>query len=266
MNIYQSILEMQRRGESGALCSIIESHGSVPRHTGSKMLVKETGEFIGSVGGGEIENRVIKEAKQSILDGKSRRLSYNMVDPSQGDPGICGGQVEFFVEPILAQPMILVIGAGHVGKAVTHLAKWLGFCVVVSDDREEFCNPLVVPEADEYVCCAMADIPKKVKICSQSYLVLTTGGVPIDTPGLPALLETPAAFIGIIGSKKRWLATRKNLVGTGISEEKLDKVISPIGLELKAETPEEIAVSILAEVLMLRNDASGLRMTMKSGK
>ncbi len=266
MNIYQSILEMQRKGESGALCSIIESHGSVPRHTGSKMLVIETGEFIGSVGGGEIENRVIKEAKQSILDGKPRRLSYNMVDPSQGDPGICGGQVEFFVEPILAQPMILVIGAGHVGKAVTHLAKWLGFRVVVSDDREEFCNPLVVPEADEYVCCAMLDIPKKVKINSQSYLVLTTRGVPIDTPGLPALLDTSAAFIGIIGSKKRWLATRKNLVGTGISEEKLDKVISPIGLELKAETPEEIAVSILAEVLMLRNDASGLRMTMKSGK
>ena len=125
-----------------------------------------------------------------------------MVDPSQGDPGICGGQVEFFVEPILAQPMILVIGAGHVGKAVTHLAKWLGFRVVVSDDREEFCNPLVVPEADEYVCCAMVDIPKKVKITAESYLILTTRGVPIDTPGLPALLDTSAVFIGIIGSKE----------------------------------------------------------------
>ena len=112
MNIYQSILDMQRKGELGALCTIIESHGSVPRHTGSKMLVSETGNLFGSVGGGEIENRVIKEAKQSILDGKTRRLSYNMVDPARGDPGICGGQVEIFVEPILAQPMILVIGGG----------------------------------------------------------------------------------------------------------------------------------------------------------
>ena len=266
MNIYQTILDMQRKGESGALCTIIESHGSVPRHTGSKMLVNATGLLTGSVGGGEIENRVIKEAKQSILDGKARRLSYNMIDPTRGDPGICGGQVEFFVEPILAQPMILVIGGGHVGKTVTHLAKWLGFRVVVSDDREEFCNPTTVPGADEYICCAMAEIPDRVKITNQSYLILTTRGVSIDTPGLPGLLETSAAFIGIIGSRKRWLATRNNLLATGISEEKLDKVISPIGLELRAETPEEIAVSILAEILLLRNGATGLRMTMKSGK
>jgi xanthine dehydrogenase accessory factor len=97
-------------------------------------------------------------------------------------------------------------------------------------------------------------------------LILTTRGVAIDTPGLPALMETSAAYIGIIGSKRRWLATRKNLIEMGIKEEKLDKVVSPIGLELKAETPEEIAVSILAEILMLRSGASGLRMTMKQGK
>ena len=266
MNIYQAILDMQRKGESGAVCTIIESHGSVPRHTGSKMLVSETGQLTGSVGGGEIESRVIAEAKLSILDGKTRRLSYNMVDPSRGDPGICGGQAEIFVEPILAQPMILVIGGGHVGKTVTHLAKWLGFRVVVSDDRAEFCNPIAVPEADDYVCCPMAEIPQRVRINSQSYLILTTRGVAIDTPGLPALMETSAAYIGIIGSKRRWLATRKNLIEMGIQEEKLNKVISPIGLELKAETPEEIAVSILAEILMLRSGASGLRMTMKPGK
>jgi xanthine dehydrogenase accessory factor len=266
MNIYQAILEMQRKGESGALCTIIESSGSVPRHTGSKMLVSESGQLTGSVGGGEIESRVKEEAKQSRQDGKTRRLSYNMVDPTRGDPGICGGQAEIFVEPILAQPLILVIGGGHVGKTVTHLAKWLGFRVVVSDDRAEFCNPVAVPEADDYVCCPMAEIAQNVKINSQSYLILTTRGVAIDTPGLPALMETSAAYLGIIGSKRRWLATRKNLIEMGIKQEKLDKVVSPIGLELKAETPEEIAVSILAEILMLRSGASGLRMTMKQGK
>ena len=266
MNIYQSILEMQQDGESGALCTIIECHGSVPRHTGSKMLVKETGGIIGSVGGGEIENRVIEEAQLSIKDGKARRLSYNMVDPGRGDPGICGGQAEIFVEPILSQPTVIVIGGGHVGKAVIYLAKWLGFRVVLSDDREEFCNPQAVPGADDYIPSLMAEIPQKIKIHAQCYLVLTTRGVSIDTLGLPVLLDTPAAFIGIIGSKRRWLETRKNLLNAGIAKEKLEKVVSPIGLELKAETPEEIAVSIMAEILMLRNDASGIRMTMKASK
>lgn len=263
MNIYQAILEMQRLGESGALCTIIESHGSVPRHTGSKMLVHESGQITGSVGGGEIENRVFEEAFAAMQDGKVRKLTYNMVDPNRGDPGICGGQAEIIVEPILAQPTIVVIGGGHVGKTVTHLAKWLGFRVVLSDDRAEFCNAQAVPEADVYLNCPMADIPAKTRITPQTSIVLTTRGVSVDTPGLPALLETDAAYIGIIGSKKRWLATRKNLLDAGISAEKLNKVVSPIGLELKAETPEEIAVSILAEVLMLRNQASGTRMTMK---
>lgn len=263
MRIYHAIIEMQRKGESGALCTIIESHGSVPRHTGSKMLVSEAGQLTGSVGGGEIENRVIEEAMLSILDGKIRRLVYNMVDPTRGDPGICGGQAEILVEPILVQPSIVIIGGGHVGKTVTHLAKWLGFRVVLSDDRSEFCNPMAVPEADEYVCCPMAELPSKTKINRQDMIILTTRGVDIDTPGLPALLDTSAAYIGIIGSKRRWLATRKNLLEAGIATEKLDRVVSPIGLELKAETPEEIAVSIMAEVLMLCNQATGARMTMQ---
>lgn len=263
MNIYQAILDMQSRGESGALCTIIASHGSVPRHTGSKMLVYESGQITGSVGGGEIESRVIEEAFESMLDGKVRKLTYNMVDPNRGDPGVCGGQAEVMVEPILAQPTIIVIGGGHVGKTVTHLAKWLGFRVVLSDDRAEFCNSQAVPEADAYLNCPMAEIPTKTRITSQTMIILTTRGVSVDTPGLPALLDTDASYIGIIGSKKRWLATRKNLLDNGIQVEKVNKVISPIGLELKAETPEEIAVSILAEVLMLRNQASGTRMTMK---
>ncbi len=263
MNIYEAILDVQKIGMAAALCTIIESHGAVPRHIGSKMLVREDGTLFGSVGGGETENRVIQGAKEVILDGKPRILSYKLVSPAEGDPGICGGQLEVYVEPILPNPVLVVIGGGHVGRAVVHLGKWLGFKTVVSDDRPEFCNAAAVPEADDYVVCKMAEIPEKIKVNSQTYLVLTTRGVAIDTPGMPALMETNAAYLGIIGSKRRWLATRKNLVSAGISEEKLQKVISPIGIELKAETPEEIAVSILAEILMLRNGASGQRMTMK---
>lgn len=266
MNILQEALQLQQRDIAFALCTITHSSGSVPRHVGSKMIYKEDGSLIGSVGGGETENRVIQEAKQALVDGKPRKLVYHLVNPAEGDPGICGGTAEVFVEPFLPHPTIIVVGGGHVGKAVAHLAKWLGFKIVVSDDRPEFCTPDMHPDADEFVICPMAELPNHYRIHSQTYLVLTTRGVPVDTAGLPPLLATSAVYIGIIGSKRRWLTTRKNLLTAGIPEEELNKVVSPIGIELKAETPEEIALSILSEIMILKNDASGLRMTMQSAK
>lgn len=264
MNILKEAVKLEDKGVGYAICTIVHSSGSVPRHIGSKMVVLEDGSIMGSVGGGETENRVIQEAGEALQDGKPRKLVYNLVDPARGDPGICGGTVEVFVEPVLPHATVLIVGGGHVGKAVAHLTKWLGFRVVVSDDRPEFCTPEMNPDADELIICDMADIPAHTRIHSQTYLVLTTRGVPVDTAGLPPLLDTPAAYIGIIGSKRRWIATRKNLLESGITEEKLKKVVSPIGLEINAETPEEIAVSIMAEILLLRTGASGKRMTMQT--
>ncbi len=260
MSIYKSVNELEKEGKAGALAMIISSRGSTPRHTGSKMLVYENGSFIGTVGGGEIENRVIAEARQSMEDGHSRLLHYNMSDPSLGDPGICGGQVEVYVEPILPKPAVVVIGGGHVGKAVAHLAKWLNFRVIVSDDRPEFCTPEANPDADEFVCCPMEEIPSNLNITSQMYLILTTRGMNVDVPGLPPLLDSRAAYIGVIGSERRWLMSRKGMLDAGLEEEKLNKVNSPIGLEIQAETPEEIAVSILAEIIMQRNGGTGQSM------
>jgi len=239
------------------VCTVVRSRGSTPRHATSKMLVYPDGHIIGTVGGGELENRVIAEAQKAIQDGESRLLEYSMADPQRGDPGVCGGQVEVFVEPIMPKPVLVVVGSGHVGKAVAHLAKWLGFRVAVNDDRPEFCNPQAVPEADEFYTVPMAELPDHLKITPWTYLVLTTRGVAVDVPGLPVLLDSPAAYLGVIGSRKRWLTTRKALLERGISEEKLKRVRSPIGLELKAETPEEIAVSIMAEIIMLRQGGDG---------
>ena len=258
--IYQAIAALQAERGAGAVCTIIESSGSTPRHEGSKMLVYEDGHFIGSVGGGEVETRIITEALASIQDGKSRRLEYNMVNPQRGDPGVCGGTLEVYVEPILPDPLLLVIGGGHVGKAVAHLSKWLGFRVAVSDDRPEFCSQEANPDADEFYPIAMADLPHHLKFSSRTYVVLTTRGAAVDIEGLPALLDQPFAYLGLIGSRRRWSVARNTLVEKGIAEEKLARVHSPIGLELKAETPEEIAVSILAEIIMLRNGASGKSM------
>jgi xanthine dehydrogenase accessory factor len=252
LEIYRALAELENTGESAALCIIVHTQGSTPRHVGSKMLVYPDGRVLGTIGGGELESRVIQEAFSALQEGKPRRLQYRMADPEQGDPGVCGGQLEVYVEPISPRPTLLVVGVGHVGQAVAHLGHWLGFRVVVSDDRPEFCNPEVVPEAEEFHPVPLKELPKHFRITPQTYLVLTTRGVTIDVPGLPALLETPAAYIGVIGSRRRWETTRRELQAAGVPEEKLERVVSPIGLDIAAETPEEIAVSILAQIILFR--------------
>jgi xanthine dehydrogenase accessory factor len=259
-SIYQSLSELEATHKPVAFCMVVNTRGSTPRHSTSKMLVYPDGHILGTVGGGELENRVRKEALASLLDGQPRLLSYNMTDPSHGDVGVCGGQVEVFVEPILPSPMVVVLGGGHVGKAVAHLAKWLGFRVAISDDRPEFCTPESNPDADEFYPLTMAELPLHLNITRQTALILTTRGNNVDIAGLPVLLESQAGYIGVIGSLKRWSETVKSLNEAGISDEQLKRVHSPIGLGIGAETPEEIAVSIMAEILMLRSGSFGKQM------
>jgi xanthine dehydrogenase accessory factor len=259
-SIVKALLELEDKNLPGVLCTIVKTQGSTPRHEGSKMLVYPDRKIIGSVGGGEVESRVIDQSIEAFSDGKTRLLHYDMVDPTAGDPGVCGGQVEVFVEPIIPSPLIVIVGGGHVGKAVGHLAKWLNFRVAISDDRPEFCTPEANPDADTYYPVPMQDLPKSVNLSPFTYLVLTTRGSGVDVKGLPALLETEAAFIGVIGSRRRWIVTKKGLIDAGVPEEKLNKIHSPMGLELKAETPEEIAVSIMAEIIMLRNGGNAKSM------
>jgi xanthine dehydrogenase accessory factor len=254
LSIHQALVELTTKNEAGVLCTIIRTRGSTPRHAASKMLVYPDGHIFGTVGGGGLEQQVITTSLEALRDGQPRLLEFNMVDPSRGDVGICGGTVEVFVEPILPKPLLVVIGAGHVGKAVAHLAHWLGFRVAVNDDRAGFCSPDAVPDADEFYPCAMADLPNQLAITPWTYLVLTTRGMDVDVQGLPALLETPAAYLGVIGSQRRWAEARKQLLNAGMTEEKLARVHTPIGLDIHAETPEEIAVSILGEIIALRNE------------
>jgi xanthine dehydrogenase accessory factor len=263
-SIYQALAALEKEGGSGALCTIVRSRGSTPRRTGSKMLVYADGRFIGTVGGGEVESRVIREALEAIESGSPRILAYDMVNPQEGDPGVCGGQLEVYVEPVSPKPTLVVVGGGHVGKAVAHLARWLDFRVAVSDDRVEFCTPEANPDADVFYPVPMVELPEHLKITPHTYLVLTTRGAVVDIDGLPALLDSPAGYIGVIGSRRRWAVTRKALLDAGVPAEKLDRVHSPMGLELNAETPEEIAVSILAEIIMLRSAGTGKPMGLQA--
>ncbi len=253
MDILDILKEAVNTQKPVALCTIVNTSGAVPRHAGTKMVVFGDGSFTGTVGGGEVENLVIKEALSAINEGKTRLHNYDLIDVERGDPGLCGGSLSVFVEPYVHPPTAVIVGAGHVGRAVAHLASWLGFRVVISDDRSELCVPEKSPGGDIYLPVAMSKIPEKINIDKQTYLVLVTRGVDVDVEGLPALLNTDAAYIGLIGSKRRWKHTREKLSAIGVSEDDISRIKSPIGLSIEAETPEEIAISIMGEIINQRN-------------
>lgn len=256
--VYEAVLEAQRQGEPAALATVIAAQGSVPRHEGSKMLVRADGSFVGTVGGGAMEAKVIGEALAVLTDNQPRRASYTLNDLSAGDPGVCGGTVELFIEPVAVAPTLLVIGIGHVGKALAELGKWSGMRVVISDDRPAFCSPEYLPEMDGYVLCNPDEIAQHTRVHSQTYIAAVTRGLPVDIKLIPALLATEAPYIGVIGSRRRWALTAKALhEQQGLSDAQLARVHAPIGLELNAETPNEIAVSILAEIIMIRRGGTG---------
>ncbi len=257
VSLFERLAELQRKGEAVVLATVINTQGSVPRHEGSKMLIHPDGRIEGTLGGGDMESRVIKEALEALSAGGTRVLSYAFRDIEKGDVGVCGGDVQILLEPIRPQPKVIVVGGGHVGRAVAHLAHWLGFRVVLSDDRAEYATPEAAPDADEHVLGPLSELPNHVCIDENTYILLTTRGVPVDLEALPTLLETCAAYVGVIGSRRRWEFCIRELRRRGVPEDRIARVTSPMGLELNAESPEEIAVSILAEIIMLRRAATG---------
>lgn len=250
-SIYSDVANLEKAGLPGALCTIISTRGSTPRREGSKMLVYHNGEFSGTIGGGELEHRVIGEAIDAMKDGAPRTVSYSMTDPERGDPGVCGGQLDIFIEPILPRKKLIIIGGGHVGREVAHLGHWLGYKVIVCDDRKEISNPETIPDADDFYYDPLSSLKNDLEITHWTYFVLTTRSVDVDISILPTILMSDAAYFGVIGSKRRWATTKSKLQSSGIPEEKINAIHSPIGLDLGAETPEEIALSIMAEITSL---------------
>ncbi|GAB4526436.1 MAG: XdhC/CoxI family protein [Anaerolineae bacterium] len=260
--VFDALHTAQQAGEPVALATVVSTQGSMPRHAGSKMLVRADGSLVGTVGGGAMESLVIKEAMAALQDGQTRLRTYTLNNLEDGDPGICGGTAQIFIEPIGHTPILLVIGGGHVGKALAELGQWMGFKVLLSDDRPEFCNEAYLPGLDGYILCKPGDILEHVKITAQTYVAAVTRGLPVDKALLPALLTTDAAYIGLIGSQRRWTLTAKALEEEyGLTD--LSRIHAPIGLELEAETPKEIALSIMAEITMVRRGGTG--QPMKTG-
>lgn len=239
------------RGESVVLVTVVHTDRSVPRRAGARMLVFGDGSQRGTIGGGEMESRVLAEAAEALTMGSPRFVSFDLVDPGVGDPGVCGGTVSLYLEPFMPEPDLLIIGCGHVGKAVAELGHWLGFAVTALDDRPELATAQQMPTADEVLPGPLVETIPKAGITSNTHVVLVTRNLAVDLEAVPLILATPARSVGVMGSKRRWSITREKLLEGGVAEAELDRVRSPVGLEISAESPEQIAVSILAEIVQL---------------
>lgn len=252
-DIYEGIVQVRKRGEMAALATIVKVKGSTPRMEGSKMLVRADGSIVGSVGGGCLEAEVWDAAMKVIAEGTPRRLTFDLTGREETPEGlICGGIMEVFVEPVLPLPTLYIFGAGHIGFALSKIAKLTGFRVVVVDDRPAYANTERFPDADEFHVEDPALMIPKLNINQASYLVIACRGHLEDQQVLAEVVKTPAVYIGMIGSKKKVKTVFSNLKAQGVTEETLSRVHAPIGVPIATETPEEIAVSIMAEMIDVR--------------
>lgn len=254
-NLINQLNTSIKTGLPVCLCVVIETTGSVPRRASTKMLVFADGRTVGTVGGGTVEVRATEAALLALKDGQTRLVHYSLKESNDASVGTCGGEMTVYIEPQMTQSLLLIIGAGHLGKAVARAAAPLGFRVVLTDDRMESLDPAEYPANVEFVNSMMADLPKVIEFESNSYIVNVSRGTDVDIEGLPAILEQDFAYLGIIGSLKRWAHTRKGLLDKGVSLDRIRRIKSPIGLDIEGETPEEIAISILAEVIAFKNHA-----------
>ena len=239
------------------LATVVSTRRSVPRRSGTKMLVYDDGTQVGTIGGGAMESRVLEAAMESIQTGRTQLLEYALVDPGRGDPGVCGGDVQIYLEPYMPAHTVFVIGAGHVGRAVVDLANWLGYRTVVTDDRDGRVAEEAMPNADVRHAGTVAEALAEHKITEDTSVIVVSRDIDIDADAVPQLLGTPARYIGVMGSERRWGTVRKQLVESGVDETSLERIHVPIGLELHAETLEEIAVSILSEVIQVTRTPTG---------
>jgi xanthine dehydrogenase accessory factor len=255
MDLFEEIVKMRRAGQRGALATIVHTNGSIPSYESSRMLVREDGSLAGTIGGGCVEAEVWAAAKEVMQKESPRKMVFNLNNEATYDNGlICGGTVEIFVEPILPQPLLYLFGGGHVSMALAKVAASAGFGIGVVDDREAFANLQRFPMAQE-VFTSYEEAFAKIQPNASSYLVIVTRGHKEDMRVLAWAVRTAARYVGMIGSKRKVLSVYKALEQEGYRAEEMERVYAPMGLDIGALSPEEIAISIVAELIAVRRNA-----------
>lgn len=251
--VFAALGEALARAEDVALVTIVSTNGSTPQRVGAKMLVYADGRTVGTIGGGCYENDAFWKAREALTSRKAARVKYELDDDFAQENGlVCGGQMEVFIEPIEPSPAVYVIGAGHVGYYLAKFAHEAGFLVHVVDDREAFANRERFPTAAEVV---VEDVPAWLAAATlppSSYVVIVTRGHRHDLDALRAVVQRDLRYVGLIGSRAKVARVYEQLAEEGVDPERFAHVHAPIGLDLGAVTPQEIAVSILAELIAVR--------------
>jgi xanthine dehydrogenase accessory factor len=252
LDIYQELVNVVASGKRAVLATVISSRGSAPQNAGAKMLIKEDGTLVGTVGGGASELLMQEKATEVMNSGAPQILHLDLSGTGKDAVMICGGEMDIFLEPILPRETVYLFGAGHVSRSTASMAKALGFRVVIIDPRPSYNNEDRFPDADLLVVEDFDKSFSKLDVDRDSYIIIATTGHVLDEQCLECAIRTKAKYIGMLGSKKKVKEIKERLQQKGVSREQLDGVHAPVGLAIGAETPEEIAVSILAEVIKVR--------------
>jgi xanthine dehydrogenase accessory factor len=253
MDIYEEIVKLRQEGRRGAVATIVNVRGSIPSFETAKMLVRDDGSIVGTIGGGCVEADIWQAAREVMESEKPRTLTFNLNQDPKYDTGlVCGGTLDIFVEPVLPPALLYIFGAGHVSVNLYKVARSAGFDVTVLDDRAAYANRERFPDAKEIIAEDFDQAMSRLTPGESAYLVIVTRGHRDDMRVLRWAVQTRARYIGMIGSKRKTIAIFKELTKEGLLPELFERVHAPIGLDIGAITPEEIAVAITAELIAAR--------------
>jgi len=252
-DIFQKLADIEKEGGQAALAIVVRTKGSTPRKAGSKMIVMEDGSTVGTLGGGGLEKKVVEESLEALKGGKVKLTSFTL----EGSLDMmCGGEMEIYIEPINLREKLIIFGAGHITEALAPLMRSMGFRVTVVDDNPEVPEGGRFADIEEVHSEDMESYAERLPPESNAYIVILTRGFSKDEAVLERIIGKDFRYVGMIGSGKKIRTIKEDLISKGIQRERFSKLHAPIGLDIGAETPEEIALSIAAEIISVRKGKS----------
>ena len=254
LDVYDKLRELKDNNVPTALVTVIATKGSTPRETGAKMIVCNDGKVFGTIGGSAVEAMVIEEARECLNNNETKKIWHDLDDQEKADTGmICGGKMEFFIEPLMTSPCLYIFGGGHVALPLARLASTVGFSYIIVEDRPEFATVERFPDSKEIVLASSEEIDQKIEILPGDYIAIVTRSHELDYQALKKVLKSDAKYVGLIASKVKKKQVVGQLKEDGFDDSDIERIHSPIGLDIAAQTPEEIAVSIVAELIQVKN-------------
>jgi xanthine dehydrogenase accessory factor len=255
-DIYDQLKQLRDKNMPAALVTVIATKGSTPRDTGTKMIICGDGKVFGTIGGSAVEAIVIEEARECLKKNLTKKVWHDLDDKNNADTGmICGGKMEFFIEPLMTAPHLFIFGGGHVALPLSRFASMVGFSYTIVEDRQDFASIERFPNANEIIRVTSEEIDQKIKISASDYIAIVSRSHELDFLALKKTLKHDFKYLGLIASKIKKKQIFARLKEEGFKESAINRIHSPIGLDISAQTPEEIAISIVAELIQIKNNS-----------